>query len=990
MSEDSIISIRGAKEHNLQNLDLEIPKNKLVVFTGLSGSGKSSLAFDTLYSEGQRRYVESLSAYARQFLGIMKKPEVDQIVGLSPAIAIDQKTTSHNPRSTVGTITEIHDYLRLLYAKVGHQHCPQCQREISTQSIDQIVGHISREIQERLSPAGVRLMILSPVVRNKKGEFSGLLANLKKKGYLRVRIDGEVYNLNDELSLFKNNRHSIEVVVDRLSLSDKQFKDGREFKIFKSRLTGDVEEALKQADGFAIVTFINDASLDFPEKPKDYEDRLFSEKLACSFCGISLDEPSPQLFSFNAPLGACPTCSGLGSLLKIDTSKIIAENLSLSEGAIIPFERTVSSDTWWSRLVQAVVTDYGDDFRKTSWRDLKEETREVLLHGSKKIYHVNGENRFGEFTTISKQFEGFIPELERRYRETDSDFIRREIGNFMRQEICPTCNGKRLNQEALSVTIGGLNIAALADLTIDKAHDFVNSLAKLENISPTEKIVAAPVTKEIAARLGFLLSVGLDYLTLSRQANTLAGGEAQRIRLASQIGTGLTNVLYILDEPTIGLHQRDNQRLVDTLKSLRDKENSVIVVEHDRDVIANADIVYDFGPGAGKHGGKIVATGTPKEIAQNANSLTGKYLAYKKDVLREKVKLSAESQALAQAKRAANGQKIRLRGSQANNLKNLNVDFPLGKLICITGVSGSGKSTLLYETLYLNLANALGYKVDDIPGKITDIEVPLGLKRLSLIDQSPIGKTPRSNPATYTKIFDYIRQVFADTMEAKVRGYTLSRFSFNMKGGRCEACQGDGQLKVEMQFLPDVYVPCDVCCGKRYNEETLQVNYKDKTISDVLAMTVDEAFDFFAGHSAICRKLETLREVGLGYITLGQSATTLSGGEAQRVKLARELSSNRSEHIIYLLDEPTTGLHFADVQNLLNILSALVAQNNTVIVIEHNLDIIKNADCIVDLGPEGGLKGGEIVAQGTPNEVAKNTRSWTGQYLAQELNRKLS
>ncbi|MDR0462640.1 MAG: excinuclease ABC subunit UvrA [Pseudomonadales bacterium] len=978
------ISVRGAKEHNLQNIDVDIPKNKLVVFTGLSGSGKSSLAFDTLYSEGQRRYVESLSSYARMFLGIMKKPDVDQIIGLSPAIAIDQKTTSHNPRSTVGTITEIYDYLRLLFAKIGHQHCPQCGREVSTQSIDQIIGHISREIQERMQPQGIRLMILSPIIRAKKGEFDNLLKSLRKKGYLRVRIDGEIYNLNDNLSLLKNNRHTIEVVIDRLSLSPKQFEDGKEFKIFKSRLTNDIEEALRQADGFAVVSFIKDQSLDFPEKPKEFEDRLFSEKLACSFCAISLDELSPQLFSFNSPTGACPTCSGLGSLLKIDQSKIVAESLSLSEGAIIPFERTVSNNTWWSRLVQTVAEDLGYDFRKTAWKDYSPEAQKVLLYGSKKIYHVNGENRFGEMTTISKQFEGFINELERRYQETDSDFIRRDIGSYMKQETCPECKGKRLRSEALAVTVDKLNIAEVVDLTIDKAHAFVEGL-KDQQLSEKESLIAAPIIKEVAIRLGFLLSVGLEYLTLSRQANTLAGGEAQRIRLASQIGTGLTGVVYILDEPTIGLHQRDNLRLIDTLKSLRDKGNSVIVVEHDRDVINSADMVYDFGPQAGKGGGKIVAEGTPKEIVKNPRSETGKYLAYKKDVKKIKPKLSRESQALASAKRILTGQKIKIKGATANNLKNIDVDFPLGKLNVITGVSGSGKSTLLYETLYLNLATDLGYKVDEQLGPIKEIDVPLGVKRLSMIDQSPIGKTPRSNPATYTKIFDYIRKIFADTMEAKVRGYTLSRFSFNIKGGRCEACQGDGQIKVEMQFLPDIYVPCDVCSGKRYNEETLQIIYRDKNIADVLGMTVDDAYEFFDGHSHLRSKMQTLRDVGLGYITLGQSATTLSGGEAQRVKLAKELSNNRTEHIIYLLDEPTTGLHFADVQKLLNILSALVAQNNTVILIEHNLDIIKNADHIIDLGPEGGEKGGQIVVAGTPEQIVKNKTSWTAKYLASEL-----
>ena len=981
------IDIKGAREHNLQNISVKIPKNKLVVFTGLSGSGKSSLAFDTLYSEGQRRYVESLSSYARQFLGIMKKPEVDSIDGLSPAIAIDQKTTSHNPRSTVGTITEIYDYLRLLYAKIGHQHCPHCGREISTQSVDQIVGHISREIQQRLTGSGIRMMILSPVVRDKKGEFSSLLSSLRKKGFQRVRIDGQVYNLNERIDLFKNNRHTIAIVLDRLSLTPSQFKDAEAFKAFKSRLTASVEEALKQAEGFLIVSFVADASLDFPEKPKEMEDVLFSEKLACSFCGISVEEPYPQLFSFNAPAGACPTCSGLGSLLKIDVGKIIAPKLTMSEGAIIPYERTLASNTWWSRLVQAVVEDLGYDFRRTPWCDMSDHAHQVLLYGSKKTYTVAGENRFGEPTKIREQFNGFVPELEARYNDTESDWVRREIGHFMRNEICPACQGKRLRPEALAITINELNIADLCDLTIEKTLQFLQSVQEKNQLSDKEKAIAEPIIKEVITRLSFLLSVGLDYLTLSRPANTLAGGEAQRIRLASQIGTGLTGVLYILDEPTIGLHQRDNHRLIETLRSLKEKENTVIVVEHDRDVMQAADIIYDFGPKAGKNGGQIVATGTVAELMSNPRSLTGKYLADKKKVKRINAPLSRESQALMRAKADLAGKKIVVRGATGNNLQKIDVEFPLGKLIVLTGLSGSGKSTLLYETLYTNLAAYLGYKVEDRPGPITGLEVPYGVKRLCLVDQSPIGKTPRSNPATYTKIFDYIRKIFAESAEAKARGYTSSRFSFNIKGGRCEACQGDGQTKVEMQFLPDVYVPCEVCHGRRYSEETLQVTYRGKNISQVLDLTIDEAYDFFEGHIGLREKLHTLQLVGLGYMTLGQSATTLSGGEAQRVKLAKELSSNRTEHVVYLLDEPTTGLHFEDVQRLLSILSSLVAQNNTVILIEHNMDIIKNADWIIDLGPEGGEKGGRVVVTGTPAQVARCPQSWTGKFLAAELQR---
>ncbi len=989
MSSQNIV-VTGAREHNLRDVSVSIPKNKLVVFTGLSGSGKSSLAFDTLYSEGQRRYVESLSSYARQFLGIMKKPDVESIDGLSPAIAIDQKTTSHNPRSTVGTITEIYDYLRLLYAKVGHLHCPNCGREISTQSVDQIVGHISREIQSRLTGANLRLMILSPVVRDKKGEFTSLLQSLRKRGFQRVRIDGQVYDLNERIDLLKNNRHTIALVVDRLSLTKGQFRDSEKFKNFKTRLTAAVEEALKQAEGFLIVSFVGDASLDFPEKPKVMEDVLFSEHLACSFCGLSVEPPFPLLFSFNAPAGACPTCSGLGSLLKIDVKKIIAPGLTLSEGAVIPYERTIASNTWWSRLVQVVVEDLGYDFRKTPWNEMSDKAHEILLYGSTKTYTVAGENRFGEATKIREKFTGFVNELEERYNNTESDWVRREIGHFMKTEICPDCHGDRLRPEALSVTVDGLNIAEVCRLTIEKAIAFFQGLLDKNLIQPKEKLIAEPIIKEVITRLQFLLSVGLDYLTLSRQANTLAGGEAQRIRLASQIGTGLTGVLYILDEPTIGLHERDNKRLIDTLKMLRDKGNTVIVVEHDRGVMEAADVVYDFGPKAGKNGGQIVASGSVDELIADPHSLTGKYLSGAKRVKRINAPITKESQLMATAKKNLQGQKIIIRGATGNNLKNLTVEFPLGKLIALTGLSGSGKSTLLYETLYANLGMYLGYKIDDIAAPIKALDVPAGVKRLCLVDQSPIGKTPRSNPATYTKIFDYIRKVFAETNEAKVRGYDASRFSFNIKGGRCEACQGDGQTKVEMQFLPDVYVPCDVCHGRRYSEETLQVTYRGKNIAEVLDMTIDEAYEFFTGHLGLREKLHTLQLVGLGYMTLGQSATTLSGGEAQRVKLAKELSSNRTEHVIYLLDEPTTGLHFEDVQRLLSILSSLVAGNNTVIVIEHNLDIIKNCDYVIDLGPEGGEKGGQIVATGTPAEIARHPSSWTGKFLAAEFARDAS
>lgn len=979
MSTQSTITIKGAREHNLKNIDLEIPKNKLIVFTGLSGSGKSSLAFDTLYAEGQRRYVESLSSYARQFLGLMTKPDVDQIDGLSPAISIDQKTTSNNPRSTVGTITEIYDYLRLLFARIGHPHCPNCGREVSTQSVDQIIAQIINELESRVGGEVTRMMILSPIVRDRKGEFEVLLASLQKKGYSRVRIDGQVYNLPLEIDLFKNNKHEISVVVDRLSVSKKQLRDAQELRTLKSRLSQTIEESLKLADGFVMASFVEDSNFTFPENPKKFSDKLFSEKLACSYCGISLNELEPRMFSFNSPQGACETCNGIGSQLKIDQSKIIAEELTLSEGAIIPFASALANGTWWADLVKEVITDRGFDFRKTAWKNFDDKTRDILLNGSSKSYRVEKFDSYGQQKVWSQKFEGFIANLERRYLETDSDFIRKEIGNFMQKQTCPTCRGARLKAEALNVLVGGKNIAAVTSMPINKTTAWLSEIKTNGTFNKREEMIGESILKEIILRLSFLNSVGLNYLSLDREAGTLAGGEAQRIRLASQIGTGLTGVLYILDEPTIGLHQRDNDQLIATLKSLRDKGNSVIVVEHDRDVMMNADYIYDFGPGAGKEGGEVVAHGTPEEILNNSKSLTGKYLKRKKDVVRDK---KAKQLTLEVVKNKAS---IKITGANHHNLKNIDVNFPLGKMTSITGISGSGKSTLLHDTLYYNLSKAIGKVIREKIGEVREIKVPENVKRVSLIDQSPIGKTPRSNPATYTKVFDYIRKLFENTKEAKVRGYKLGRFSFNVKGGRCEACEGDGQLKIEMQFLPDVYVTCDICHGNRYNEETLQVTYKEKNIAEVLKMTVNEAYDFFLTNSSIKTKLKTLIDVGLGYVQLGQPAPTLSGGEAQRVKLAKELSTRTRDHVVYLLDEPTTGLHFADVQKLLNILHQLVEQDNTVILIEHNLDIIKNSDWVIDLGPEGGEFGGEIVAVGTPEEVAKNEGSFTGQYLQQEL-----
>lgn len=989
MTEPQSITVVGAREHNLKNVTLTIPKNKLVVFTGLSGSGKSSLAFDTLYAEGQRRYVESLSSYARQFLGVMNKPDVDHIEGLSPAISIDQKTTSHNPRSTVGTITEIYDYLRLLFARVGHPHCPQCGREISTQSADQIVNHVLSWLDNESQTPVFRLLILSPVVRDRKGEFSGLLDNLQKQGYSRARIDQVIYDLRDELTLIKTNRHTIEVVVDRLTISAKQLQDDQERVTFRSRLAQAVETALHAADGVVTISRVLDDSLDFPTQPKKFEDRLFSENLACSVCGISLPELEPRLFSFNSPQGACPLCNGLGNLLKIAPEKMIAPALTLSEGAIIPFAKSLTADTWWSRLVQTVVTQAGYDFRRTPFQDFDDQTKQLLLYGSQTIYTVEGENRFGEATRIKERFEGFVPSLERKYAETDSEWVRHDIEQYMQRQVCPECHGARLKPESLSVHVIQKSIAQVTALSIENALSWSQTLEA--QLSPKEQTIAASIIKEIVARLHFLEAVGLSYLSLDREAATLAGGEAQRIRLASQIGTGLTGVLYILDEPTIGLHQKDNHRLIDTLKNLREKGNTVIVVEHDRDVMLSADYLFDFGPKAGQEGGQIVAHGTPTEIMKNADSLTGKYLSRKKDVNRDESKSAAKKPERrlidpeASAQTTTTQPHIRISGATHHNLKHIDVDFPLSTLTCITGISGSGKSTLLYETLYVNLMKQLGRKTEDMPGAIKSLSVPDVVKRVSLIDQSPIGKTPRSNPATYTKVFDYIRNLFASTQEAHIRGFGAGRFSFNVKGGRCEACQGDGQIKIEMQFLPDVYVTCDVCHGKRYNEETLHVQYRGKNIAEVLDLTVNEAVTFFDHHSTLRHKLKTLQEVGLGYIKLGQSAPTLSGGEAQRVKLAKELSTRTPEHIVYLLDEPTTGLHFADVQNLLSVLHKLVAQHNTVIVIEHNLDIIKNADWIIDLGPEGGERGGEVVAAGTPEQVAQTSGSYTGTYLAAEL-----
>ena len=984
------ITITGAREHNLKNVSLSLPKNKLIVFTGLSGSGKSSLAFDTLYAEGQRRYVESLSSYARQFLGVMHKPDVDQIDGLSPAIAIDQKTTSHNPRSTVGTITEIYDYLRLLFARVGHPHCPNCGKEIATQSIDQIIEQILQDIEQRIklnAGAPQKMLLLSPIVRNRKGEFEGLLQNLVKKGYSRARIDKDIYNLEEPLTLIKTNKHSIDVVIDRFVLDKKQLNDEQEQRSLRSRLNQSIEDALHLSNGLVIVAWVDDPGFDFPEKPKKFSEQLFSENLACTDCGISLDELEPRLFSFNAPEGACATCNGIGSILKINPQKIIAPALTLSEGAVIPFARMMSNDSWFSRLVKQVVEAEHYDFRQTAWQNMDANFQQLLLYGSDKKYEVVGENRFGKVTSFETEFEGFVNNLERRYRETNSDFIRREIGQFMHKETCPTCHGDRLKKEALAVHVDGKNIAEVTQLTIEQSLTWIDFLQDPQTtiLNQKEQNIAQSILKEIHSRLHFLNAVGLNYLTISREAGSLAGGEAQRIRLASQIGTGLTGVLYILDEPTIGLHQRDNHQLIKTLQELRDKGNTVIVVEHDRDIMQAADFIVDFGPLAGQEGGKIVFTGSYQELLQQ-NTLTAQYLSRKKQVTRQEKK--AQRQLIDPNETVANvfqRSKISFRGAKHHNLKAIDVDFPLNTLTCITGVSGSGKSTLLDNVLHNHLAKYLGKSFDGKLAKIEQLIVPEQVKRLSLIDQSPIGKTRRSNPATYTKTFDLIRQVFANTRDAQIRAYKTGRFSFNVKGGRCETCQGEGQIKIEMQFLPDVYVECDVCHGKRYNKETLEVYYQEKNIAEVLDLTIDEAYDFFKHQSLIRHKLATLQAVGLGYLKLGQSAPTLSGGEAQRVKLAKELSIKSHDHTVYLLDEPTTGLHFADIQKLLNVLHKLVKQDNTVIVIEHNLDVIKNADWIIDLGPGGGEAGGQVVATGTPESLSQNPNSLTGKYLKAEL-----
>jgi excinuclease ABC subunit A len=980
------IRIKGARQHNLKNVSLEIPKNKLVVFTGLSGSGKSSLAFDTIYAEGQRRYVESLSSYARQFLGIMDKPDVDSIEGLSPSISIDQKSTSHNPRSTVGTVTEIYDYLRLFFARVGHPHCPNCGREISKMSVGQIVEMILEMAKKELGDSGrkqIRFLIMSPVVRDRKGEFANLFDNLRSKGFTQVRVDGYFFGINEDIALIKTNKHSIDAIMDRITIDKSQLKptQGMESKtdpytILRARIADAVEQAVGLSEGLATVGIVEDAGFTFPEKPKKVIDHIYSERFACPICNISMPEIEPRSFSFNSPHGACTECSGIGTILTVDPELVMNTELTINEGGLLPFAKMFFHDTWHARAIQTALSQNDIDLRRPL-KFLSKKQKDILMYGTgDRLYKITGTNRFGDMTTIEEPFIGVVPELKKRFIETESEFVRAEIEKYMRQEICPVCNGKRLKKESLTVTVDKFSIAEVTELAIDDALLWIESIQTNKNatLSAQEEIIARPIIKEIIARLGFLKRVGLEYLTIGRSATTLSGGEAQRIRLASQIGSGLSGVLYVLDEPSIGLHPRDNTKLIDTLKTLRELGNSVVVVEHDREMMEESDYLVDFGPGAGEHGGMIIAHGTPTEVKNNPKSITAKYLTDEKSIVRRQ-----------EAKKSFEEKKIILKGASENNLKNIDVSFPLGKLICITGVSGSGKSTLIVETLYQSLASHFNPLNRQKAGKHESIEGLELIDKVILIDQSPIGRTPRSNPATYTGIFSLVRDIYAQLPESRMRGYQPGRFSFNVKGGRCEACEGEGQKKIEMQFLSDVYVTCEVCHGTRYNAETLEVLYRGKNIAQVLNMTVEEARIFFEHHPQLFQKLQVIEEVGLGYMHLGQPATTLSGGEAQRVKLASELHRRSTGKTVYILDEPTTGLHFADLEKLLSVLHRLSTLGNTVIVIEHNLDIIKNADWVIDLGPEGGDGGGKIMAQGTPKEIASHKTSYTGQFLKKIL-----
>ncbi|HAN95255.1 MAG: excinuclease ABC subunit UvrA [Limnochordia bacterium] len=930
--------IKGARQHNLKNIDVEIPRNKLVVITGLSGSGKSSLAFDTIYAEGQRRYVESLSAYARQFLGQMNKPDVDFIEGLSPAVSIDQKTASRNPRSTVGTVTEVYDYLRLLYARIGRPHCPSCGQPITQQTVEQIVDQILA------LPEGTRIQVLAPVVRGRKGEHKRVVEQIAKEGFIRIRVDGELREVSAELNLDKNKKHSIEIVVDRIVVRPD----------VQGRISDSVQTALKFGEGIVFVDVIGG------------EELMFSEKFACIDCGISMEELTPRMFSFNSPYGACPSCEGLGSKQEIDPELILDLDLSIAEGGLIPWRATKSRWLW--AIVDRVCELHGID-QEVPLKKLSQDQLNVLLYGlGDELITFPYTNMAGRERIYEAPFEGLIPSLERRYREASSEWVKQDVEQYMSVSTCTACGGKRLRPEVLGVTVGGKNIIEVTELTISEALEFLTEVRLTER----EQLIARQVLKEIKERLSFLVNVGLDYLTLSRASATLSGGESQRIRLATQIGSGLTGVLYVLDEPSIGLHQRDNQRLLDALRELRDLGNTLIVVEHDRETMEAADWIIDMGPGAGTHGGEVVAAGTWEQICAEPRSITGQYLKGERRI------------PLPRKRRRPNGKFITIRGAREHNLKNIDVQIPLGLFVAVTGVSGSGKSTLVNEILYKRLSQEL-HRSKAKPGAHEAIEGLEFIDKVIEIDQSPIGRTPRSNPATYTGAFDGIRELFAMTAEAKIRGYKPGRFSFNVKGGRCEACKGDGILKIEMHFLPDVYVPCEVCKGKRYGRETLEVKYKGKSIADVLDMQVEEAVEFFKNVPKIHRRLQTLYDVGLGYIKLGQPATTLSGGEAQRVKLATELSRRSNGRTVYLLDEPTTGLHFEDIRKLLAVLQRLVDAGDTVVVIEHNLDVIKTADYIIDLGPEGGQRGGTVVAQGTPEEVAQVEGSYTGQFLRRIL-----
>ena len=943
------IRVQGARENNLKNVDLTIPRDAMVVFTGLSGSGKSSLAFDTIFAEGQRRYVESLSSYARMFLGQVDKPDVDFIEGLSPAVSIDQKSTSKNPRSTVGTITEIYDYMRLLWARIGHPHCPECGEEITQQTPQQIVD-ILQDYPER-----TRLQILAPVVSARKGEFVDLFKNLLTQGYSRARVDGETVQLSDPPKLAKQYKHTIEVVVDRIVI-----KDG-----IHQRLTDSIETALKLADGRVLIDFV-DREQDDPERT-----RSFSENLACpNNHPLQIDTIEPRAFSFNSPFGACSACDGIGSRLEVDTELLVPNpDLTLGEGAIAPWSQGKATTEYWLRLLAGLGEEIGFDLN-TPFKDLPAKTRAAILDGKDYKVEVSYRNRFGRERRYTSGFEGVKAYIKRKHEETESDFARDRYEQYMRQVACPSCGGARLNPTILGVKVGGQSIADITDLSLADALAFVRGL----QLSAREAKIGEQVLKEIDARLQFLLDVGLDYLTLSRSAGTLSGGEAQRIRLATQIGSGLVGVLYVLDEPSIGLHQRDNRRLIETLTKLRDMGNTLIVVEHDEDTMREADWIVDVGPGAGEHGGEIVHSGSFEELLKNTKSITGDYMAGRRSI-----------EVPASRRPVDKKRQLTVRGARENNLKNVTVSFPLGVFTAVTGVSGSGKSTLVNDILYTSLANKLN-GAKQVPGRHKSIDGLEHLDKVIHVDQSPIGRTPRSNPATYTGVFDHIRKLFAETSEAKMRGYTPGRFSFNVKGGRCEDCSGDGTLKIEMNFLPDVYVPCETCHGKRYNRETLEVHYKGKTIADVLEMPVEEAAEFFAAFTPIARHLNTLVDVGLGYIRLGQPATTLSGGEAQRVKLATELQKRSNGRSIYVLDEPTTGLHFEDIRKLLAVLQSLVDKGNSVITIEHNLDVVKCADWIIDMGPEGGSGGGTVIAEGTPEQVAQVKGSHTGAFLAEILN----